>query len=71
LSNYQREYLNISKTLIMDKEQEKYIKDLEQTISQFLKPLKNIPFKIAIKAMSGCKVIPFDKNNPDDRQLLI
>ncbi|MEW6456733.1 MAG: hypothetical protein AB1410_08500 [Acidobacteriota bacterium] len=40
------------------------------TISQFLKPLKNIPFKIAIKAMSGCDVIPFDKNNPDDKQLL-
>ncbi len=51
-------------------EQEKYIKELEKTISQFLKPLKNIPFKIAIKAMSGCNVIPFDKNNPDDKQLL-
>lgn len=51
-------------------EQEKYIKELEKTISQFLKPLKNIPFKIAIKAMSGCDVIPFDKNNPDDKQLL-
>jgi len=55
----------------MDNEQEKYIKELEEAISQFLKPLKNIPFKIAIKVMSGCKVIPFDKNNPDDRRLLI
>jgi len=54
----------------MDNEKEKYIKELEEAISQFLKPLKNIPFKIAIKAMSGCKVIPFNKNNPDDRQLL-
>jgi hypothetical protein len=54
----------------MDKEQEKYIKELEGAISQFLKPLKNIPFKIVIKAMSGCEVIPFDKDNPDDRQLL-
>lgn len=54
----------------MSNEQEKYIKELEETISQFLKPLKNIPFKIAIKAMSGCKVIPFDKEDPDDRQLL-
>lgn len=53
-----------------NKEQEKYIKELEKTISQFLKPLKNIPFKIAIKAMSGCDVIPFDRNNPDDKQLL-
>jgi hypothetical protein len=54
----------------MDKEKEKYIKELEKIISQFLKPLKNIPFKIAIKAISGCEVIPFDKNNPDDIQLL-
>lgn len=54
----------------MRDEKEKYIKELEKTISQFLKPLKNIPFKIAIKAVSGCNVIPFDKNNPDDKQLL-
>ena len=54
----------------MTNEQEKYIKELEKTISQFLKPLKNIPFKIAIKAMSGCNVIPFDKDNPQDQQLL-
>ncbi len=53
-----------------DNEQEEYIRELEETISQFLKPLKNIPFKIAIKAMSGYSVIPFDKNNSDDRQLL-
>ena len=54
----------------MINEQDKYIKELEKTISQFLKPLKDIPFKIAIKAMSGCEVIPFDKNSPQDRQLL-
>jgi len=54
----------------MSNEQEKYIKELEETISQFLRPLKNIPFRIAIKAISGCKVIPFDKNNPNDKQLL-
>lgn len=51
-------------------EQEKYIKELEDTIKQFLKPLKNIPFKIAMNAVSGCNVIPFDKNNPEDKQLL-
>ena len=51
----------------MTNEQEKYIKELEETISQFLKPLKNVPFKIAIKAMSSCKVIPFDKDNPADQ----
>ncbi len=51
-------------------EQEKYIKELEEVLSKFLKPLKNIPFKIVIKAISGCSVIPFDKNNPQDQQLL-
>lgn len=55
---------------MINNEQEKYIKDLEKTISQFLKPLKNIPFKIAIKAISGYDVIPFDKNNLEDNQLL-
>ncbi|MBP9004780.1 MAG: hypothetical protein KBG36_00845 [Candidatus Marinimicrobia bacterium] len=50
---------------------EEYIKELEETISEFLKPLKNIPFRIAIKAISGCDVIPFNKNNPDDKQLLM
>ncbi|MBC7195927.1 MAG: hypothetical protein H5U39_01595 [Deferribacterales bacterium] len=54
----------------MDNDQEKYIKELEQVISEFLRPLKNIPFKIAIKALSGCEVIPFDKDNPDDQQFL-
>jgi len=50
--------------------QEKYIKALEETIKQFLKPLNNIPFKIAVKAISSCNVIPFDRNNPKDEQLL-
>ena len=30
-----------------------YIKQLEETISKFSKPLKDIPFPIAIKAISG------------------
>ncbi|MBU4331642.1 hypothetical protein KKD19_01305 [Patescibacteria group bacterium] len=51
-------------------EQKEYIEGLEDTISQFLKPLKNIPFKIAIKAISGCKVIPFNKGDSKDQQLL-
>jgi len=51
-------------------EQEEYVKELEGTIKQFLKPLKNIPFKIAMKAVSGCKVIPFNKDDPQDQELL-
>lgn len=50
--------------------QDKYVKQLEDTISKFLKPLKNIPFKVAIKAISGCEVIPFNGKDPKDQQLL-
>jgi len=53
-----------------DNEQENYINELEKTISQFLNPLKNIPFKIVLKAISGFSVLPFDKNDPKDKQLL-
>lgn len=49
---------------------EQYIKQLEETIKKFMAPLENIPFPIAIKAISGHEVIPFDKNNNDDKFLL-
>ena len=52
----------------MDKN--KYIEDLEKTISKFLKPLNNIPFHIAIKAISGFKVLYFDNNCNKDKELL-
>ncbi len=51
-------------------EQEKYIKKLEGTLSQLLKPIKNIPFKITMKAVSGCNVIPFCEDDLKDKQLL-
>lgn len=38
---------------------ENYIKQLESTISEFIKPIKNIPFPIAIKALTGFKVLTF------------
>ncbi len=50
--------------------QNNYIKQLEETISKFLKPLKDIPFPIAIKAISGHEVLAFDKNNQKDKELL-
>lgn len=40
--------------------QEKYIKQLEQTISKFLEPMKGVPFSIAIKALTGFNVLTFD-----------
>lgn len=51
-------------------ERENYTRKLEETISQLLKPLKSIPFEVAIKAMSGCSVVPFDKDSSQDQQLL-
>jgi hypothetical protein len=39
---------------------EDYIKQLEQAISKFLEPIKEIPFPVAIKALTGCKVLTFD-----------
>ncbi len=47
-----------------------YIKQLEETISKFLTPLKDIPFPIAIKAISGYHVLAFDKNSREDKELL-
>lgn len=49
---------------------EQYIKQLEETIKKFMLPLENIPFPIAIKAISGHEVIPFDRNDNDDKLLL-
>lgn len=47
-----------------------YVKQLEDTIAKFLKPLKDIPFPIAIKAISGYEVLSFDRNNASDKKLL-
>ena len=52
------------------KENNNYIKQLEETITKFMAPLEGIPFPIAIKAISGHKVIPFDKENKQDLYLL-
>ena len=52
------------------KENDDYTKQLEETIAKFMAPIKSIPFPIAIKAISGRKVIPFDKRNKQDTDLL-
>jgi hypothetical protein len=49
---------------------EKYIKELEETISKFLSPLKDIPLSVVIKALTGYSVIPFDKQDRADSELL-
>ncbi len=51
-------------------DEEKYIKGLENVIRQMLTPIRNIPFDIVIRAMTGFKVIVFDKNKKEDKKLL-
>ena len=52
------------------KENDNYIKQLEDTIAKFMAPLGGIPFPIAIKAISGHEVIPFARGNKQDLDLL-
>ncbi len=40
-----------------------YVSDLENTVRAFLKPLKNLPFPVVIKALTGCQVLPFTKSD--------
>lgn len=49
---------------------ENYVSRLEDVIKQMLTPLKDIPFNLVIESLTGKKVIPFDFNNPTDKQLL-
>jgi hypothetical protein len=47
-----------------------YVIRLENVIKQMLTPLKDIPFNLVIEAMTGKKVIPFEWQNPDHRDIL-
>ncbi|MCL2040012.1 MAG: hypothetical protein FWG85_06250 [Bacteroidetes bacterium] len=44
--------------------------ELSGLISQMLKPLKGLSFKLIIEGLSGHKIIPFDKNDEKDIALL-
>ncbi|MCX7734668.1 MAG: hypothetical protein N2254_07920 [bacterium] len=52
------------------KDQEDYIRQLEETIRKFLEPIKDVPFPIAIKAITGCKVLSFDKSLEQNQTLI-
>ena len=52
------------------KNQYEYIEQLEQTISKFMKPLKGIPFPIAIKVVFGQKVLEPDIEDKKDKELI-
>ncbi len=47
-----------------------YVKNLEEMVRQFMTPLKDASFSVVIKAMSGYKVLPFDKKSQVNIALL-
>lgn len=49
---------------------EKYTQQLEATIAKFLSPVRDVPFPIAIKAITGFKVLSLSKENEHHQQLL-
>ncbi len=49
---------------------DKYLSRLEGVIKQMLTPLKDIPFNLVIESLTGKKVIPFDFNNQEDKEIL-
>jgi len=46
------------------------IAELEAVLAQFLQPIRNIPFPLIIKSVSGHSVLPIDRDNRDDRTLI-
>ncbi|MCX7762916.1 MAG: restriction endonuclease [Candidatus Kryptonium sp.] len=54
----------------MRNEGAKYIKQLEDIISKFLEPIKNIPYRLAIKALTGCEVLKFDLALKENKELI-
>ncbi len=49
---------------------DKYVKNLENTIKQFLEPIKDIPFKLVIESLSGYEIKPFNENRQVDKTIL-
>ncbi|CAN5839182.1 hypothetical protein BH18ACI5_BH18ACI5_23360 [soil metagenome] len=43
---------------------------LEDALAQMLKPVKGIPFSVIIKALAERQVIPIDKADPVDMDLI-
>jgi hypothetical protein len=47
-----------------------YVRQLEEIIGKFLEPLKEIPFPLAIKALTGFKVLTFEPSVEQNKKLL-
>ena len=54
----------------MTKNKNNYTEQLEHVIKQMLKPLKDIPLNLVIEALCDKRIIPFDRSNPEDQQIL-
>ncbi len=49
---------------------DEYIQKLENVIKQMLQPIRGIPLSLVIESISGCKVLPYDENDEQDREVL-
>lgn len=45
-------------------------KKLEETLAQFLRPIRGIPFEVIVQSICDQKVIPFDKSNSESLALI-
>jgi hypothetical protein len=54
----------------MRKTAEDRLAELEAVLEQMLKPVKGIPFRIIVKSIAGCEVIPIDPQCPEDADML-
>lgn len=52
------------------KSTEDRLAELENVLEQMLKPIKGIPFRVIVKSIAGCEVIPIDRQIPEDVQML-
>lgn len=49
---------------------ENRLSELEGVLEQMLKPIKGIPFRVIVKSIAGCEVIPIDTGTTEDTVLL-
>lgn len=54
----------------MTKSTEERLAELEAVLEQMLKPIKGIPFRVIVKSIAGCEVIPINPDNENDAELL-
>lgn len=47
-----------------------YTRSLENVIKQMLKPVRDIPFNLVIESATGFRVLPFNRRDKKDKNLL-